>query len=297
MRCAPSLLALPVVAEVVTILDVPLLNSPPISFADLGSVNRTLRDGDVDRTLAHRELATSPFYQDMLMSADGETTALVAYLQEDLTGQALLSERTALRDARDDGRLDATGQTRLAEVARQYADHQAARVDQRAADIAAVRAVLERHRDGAHIFLGGIAMIASDMIDFIDSDLRTFGLSVFVFLILMLTVIFRRLRWVLLPLAGCAMAVAMMMGTLALARWPVTVISSNFVSLLLIICMSMTVHLVVRFRELQGKEPGRDLRELTAEAVHFMFPPILYAALTTMVAFRVPTGQRHPSGD
>ena len=128
-------------------------------------------------------------------------------------------------------------------------------------------------------------MIATDMIDFIDSDLRTFGISVFIFLILMLTVIFRRLRWILLPLTGCAAAVVLMMGTLALARWPVTVISSNFVSLLLIICMSMTIHLVVRFRELQAKEPGGNPRDLVARTVHFMFTPILYTALTTMVAF------------
>ena len=280
-----DLLALPAITDVVTIMDVPLLNSPPISFTDLGSINRTLRDADTDLDLAQRELTTSPFYRDMLMSADGETTALVAYLQEDTVGNALLSERTALRDARYEGALDEAGRRRLNEVTRQYADHTAAITDKRGHDLAAVRAVLDRHREGTRIFLGGVAMIATDMIDFIDSDLRTFGSSVFVFLVLMLTVIFRRLRWVLLPLSGCAAAVAMMMGTLALARWPVTVISSNFVSLLLIICMSMMIHLVVRFRELQEKNPDRSPRQLTADTVHFMFTPILYAALTTMVAF------------
>ena len=280
-----DLLAVPAVTDVVTIMDVPLLNSPPIDFADLGSINRTLRDADTDRELAQRELTTSPFYRDMLMSADGKTTSLVAYLQTDTVGNDLLSERTSLRDARDEGALDEAGQRRLDEVTRQHADHVGAITDKRAGDIAAVRAVLDRHREGTRIFLGGVAMIATDMINFIDSDLRTFGASVFVFLILMLTVIFRRLRWVLLPLSGCAAAVVMMMGTLALARWPVTVISSNFVSLLLIICMSMMIHLVVRFRELQAKDPDSSPRELAASTVHFMFTPILYAALTTMVAF------------
>ncbi len=280
-----DLLAVPAVEDVVTILDVPLLNSPPIDFTELGDTNRTLRDADTDRELAQRELITSPFYSDMLMSKDGETTALAAYLEADTVGNGLLSERTRLRDARREGTLDEAGLQRLDEVTRQYADHMAEVAEKRAGTIAEVRAVLDRHRDGARIFLGGVAMIATDMIDFIDSDLRTFGISVFIFLILMLTVIFRRLRWILLPLAGCAAAVVLMMGTLALARWPVTVISSNFVSLLLIICMSMTVHLVVRFRELQAKEPGGDPRDLVARTVHFMFIPILYAALTTMVAF------------
>lgn len=280
-----DLLAVPAAEDVVTILDVPLLNSPPIDFTELGSTNRTLRDAGVDRELAWRELATSPFYSDMLMSKDGETTALAVYLETDTTGNELLRERTRLRDARREGTLDEAGLRRLDEVTRQYADHMAEVAEQRAGTIAEVRAVLDRHRDEARIFLGGVAMIATDMIDFIDSDLRTFGISVFVFLILMLTVIFRRLRWVLLPLTACAASVVLMMGTLALARWPVTVISSNFVSLLLIICMSMTIHLVVRFRELQGKQPEATPRELVAQTVHFMFIPILYAALTTMVAF------------
>ena len=280
-----DLLAVPAVEDVVTILDVPLLNSPPIDFTELGDTNRTLRDADTDQGLAQRELTTSPFYSDMLMSKDGETTALAAYLKADTVGNELLRERTRLRDARRAETLDEAGLQRLDEVTRQYADHMAEVAEKRADTIAEVRAVLDRHRDGARIFLGGVAMIATDMIDFIDSDLRTFGISVFVFLILMLTVIFRRLRWILLPLTGCAAAVVLMMGTLALARWPVTVISSNFVSLLLIICMSMTIHLVVRFRELQAKEPGGNPRDLVARTVHFMFTPILYTALTTMVAF------------
>ena len=280
-----DLLAVPAVEDVVTILDVPLLNSPPIDFTELGDTTRTLRDADTDQELAQRELTTSPFYSDMLMSKDGETTALAAYLKADTVGNELLRERTRLRDARREGTLDEAGLQRLDEVTRQYADHMAEVAEKRAGTIAEVRAVLDRHRDEARIFLGGVAMIATDMIDFIDSDLRTFGISVFVFLILMLTVIFRRLRWILLPLTGCAAAVVLMMGTLALARWPVTVISSNFVSLLLIICMSMTIHLVVRFRELQAKEPGGNPRDLVARTVHFMFTPILYTALTTMVAF------------
>ena len=280
-----DLLAVPAAEDVVTILDVPLLNSPPIDFTELGSTNRTLRDADADRELARRELTTSPFYSDMLMSKDGETTALAVYLEADTAGDELLLERTRLRDARRDGTLDEAGWLRLEEVTRQYAEHMAGVAEKRADTIAEVREVLDRHRDEARIFLGGVAMIATDMIDFIDSDLRTFGISVFIFLILMLTVIFRRLRWILLPLAGCAAAVVLMMGTLALARWPVTVISSNFVSLLLIICMSMTIHLVVRFRELQGKQLEATPRELVAQTVHFMFIPILYTALTTMVAF------------
>ena len=280
-----DLLELTAIEDVVTLLDVPLLTSPPIDFVELGSVTRTLRDADADRELAARELSSSPFYSELLVSRDGRTTALIAYLAQNTEGNALLHERSQLREAQWDGRLDEAGAGRLAEVSRRYADLQAAYSVQRTADIAAVRAVLERHREGGRMFLGGVAMIASDMIDFIDRDLRLFGTTVFAFLVLMLAIIFRRIRWIVLPLGGCVLTVILMMGTLALARWPVTVISSNFVSLLLIITMAMIVHLIVRFRELQNREPETSTRELVARTIHFMFPPILYTALTTIVAF------------
>ncbi len=280
-----ELLALPAVRDVVSILDVPLLNSPPIDFSELGYTTRTLRDAETDRELAQQELMRSPFYSEMLMSPDGRTTALVAMLKEDTVGEELLDSRTQLRDARREGRLDAQGRQQLAEVTRRYADHSAVMAQRRAENVAAVRAVLDRYRGEARIFLGGVSMIASDMIDFIDRDLHVFGATVFAFLVGMLAVIFRRWRWIALPLLGCSAAVILMMGTLALARWPVTVISSNFVSLLLIITMSMTIHLIVRFRELQANESQAELRDLIRRAVHFMFIPILYSALTTMVAF------------
>ena len=280
-----DLLALPAIEDVVTILDVPLLTAPPIEFAELGRVTRTLRSPDVDLERAAEELSSSPFYSDLLMSRDGRTTALIAYLRADAPGAALLRDRTRLRDARRAGSLDAAGRTELAAVERRHAAHAAAAADERGRTIAAVRAVLDRHRDGARIFLGGVAMIAADMIDFIARDLELFGAAVFLFLVGMLAAIFRRPRWVLLPLAACAGSALLTAGALAAARWPVTVISSNFVALLLIIAMSMTVHLAVRCRELQAAEPGLAPRELAARTARFMFTPILYAALTTMVAF------------
>ena len=280
-----DLLALPAVEDVVTILDVPLLTAPPIEFTELGRVTRTLRSPDVDLEQAARELAGSPFYADLLMSRDGRTSALIVYLRADAAGAALLRDRTRLRDARRAGTLDAAGRTELAAAERRYAAHAAAAADARGRTIAAVRAVLDRHRGDARIFLGGVAMIAADMIDFIARDLELFGAAVFLFLVGMLTVIFRRPRWVLLPLAACAGSALLTAGALAAARWPVTVISSNFVALLLIIAMSMTVHLVVRCRELQAAEPGLAPRALAGRTARFMFTPILYAALTTMVAF------------
>ena len=50
------------VSEVLTILDVPLLNSPKIGFSDLSNEQRTLRDKDIDLSLAKEEFKSSPLY-------------------------------------------------------------------------------------------------------------------------------------------------------------------------------------------------------------------------------------------
>lgn len=280
-----DLLSVPAVEDVVTILDVPLLNSPPISFSELGSVTRTVRDADTDLEMAEEELRTSPFYSNLLMSADGSTTALILYLEGNARGAALLAERTRLRDARADDILDDVGSARLAQVERQYDRHLAAWNEADERTTAQVRTVLDRHRSGVRMFLGGVRMIASDMITFIENDLRLFGIVVFAFLAGFLAIIFRQWRWVLLPLSGAVLASALMVGLLGAVRWPVTVISSNFIALLLIISISMTVHLVVRFREMESLYPQATSADLAGRTVRFMAQPILYTVLTTMVAF------------
>jgi len=148
-----------------------------------------------------------------------------------------------------------------------------------------VREVMERHHDAGSLVLGGVSMIADDMITFIRNDLVTFGLGVFVFLVAMLAIVFRAIRWVVLPLASCFFAGLSMMGLLGLAGWQVTVISSNFISLMLILTMSMNVHLVVRHRQLVRDHPDMAHPERVLMTMQKMFWPCLYTALTTILAF------------
>ena len=128
-------------------------------------------------------------------------------------------------------------------------------------------------------------MIADDMITFIKKDLIIFGIGVFLFLIIMLTIIFRKLRWVLLPLVSCFYAGLLMIGLLGLVGWNVTVISSNFISLMLIITMSMNVHLIVRYRQLHKDFPNFSQHELVLNTTSKMVWPCFYTALTTIMAF------------
>ena len=147
------------------------------------------------------------------------------------------------------------------------------------------REVISKYGEDAKIHLGGIPMIADDMMSYIKSDIVVFGIGVFIFIILTLWFIFRNIKWVIMPLFGCATSVIIMIGFLGLIGWKVTVISSNFIALMLILNMAMNIHLTVRFLQLKKEYPNLTKKEAILEASQKMMLPILYTALTTICAF------------
>ena len=148
-----------------------------------------------------------------------------------------------------------------------------------------IRDVINKYGDNAKIHLGGIPMIADDMIGFIKSDIIVFGIGVFFFIVLTLWMIFRNIKWVIIPLAGCASSVIIMIGLLGLIGWKVTVISSNFIALMLILNMAMNIHVTVRFLQLKKEFNDSSSNELILKTCNKMFMPILYTVLTTICAF------------
>ena len=273
------------VASVVTILDVPLLQSPPISYAELSGGMPTLEDDSLDLNLARIELRDSPFYRDLLVSPDLRTAAVIVYLKSDHVYAELVTRRSELLDRKTDSSLTAAESAELREVVGRISRRQDHINAVQHANIAAVRAVMDRHRGQAELFLGGISMISDDLITFVRNDLKIFGMGVFALLIIMLGIIFRRIRWVVLPMLCCFSAVVAMIGILSAFNWQVTVISSNFVSLQLIITLSIVVHLIVRYREYRAARPEADQRTLVQNTVQTIFTPCLYATLTSMAGF------------
>ena len=128
-------------------------------------------------------------------------------------------------------------------------------------------------------------MIANDMMSFIKKDIIVFGIGVFIFIILTLWFIFKNFRWVLMPLLGCASSVIIMIGLLGLVGWKVTVISSNFIALMLILNMAMNIHLTVRYLQLKKEDQNISKKEAVFQASKKMILPILYTVLTTICAF------------
>ncbi|PKM21719.1 MAG: transporter, partial [Gammaproteobacteria bacterium HGW-Gammaproteobacteria-14] len=203
------------VQTVYSMLDVPLLFSPPASFSDLASNYRTLRDTDVDLTLAQQEFVSeNPIYRDMLVSRDAATTALLVSFARDQHYFELLYRRNDLSLLDHRGELDAQGREELAAVRRTFSEYNSEVQARTAEQIAVFRNILDRHRDEASLFLGGVPMIATDMIQFIRNDLSTFGVGVLLFILITLLIIFRQPRWAGISLLCCGMAALWLTGLL-----------------------------------------------------------------------------------
>jgi predicted RND superfamily exporter protein len=273
------------VESVTSILNVPLINSPKVTVSQLQENTPTLRSASTDIDLARKEFQQSPLYRNLLVSPDGKTTALQVIFKRDVTYHNLLNKRNALREKELQRPLTAQESLKLEKVSHQFKQYSAKLLDQEQADIATVRAILDEHRSKAEIHLGGIPMIVSDMIDYIWHDINVFGVGVLCFLVLLLTVSFRKPRWVVIPMLVCFAAGIGMVGFLGVMEWRVTVVSSNFISLLLIITLSLTVHLIVRYRELHSLAPASQQKSIVWDTVRSKAQPAFYTAITTMVAF------------
>ncbi|MFK7730623.1 MAG: RND family transporter [Pseudomonadales bacterium] len=275
------------VSSVTSMLDVPLLQSPKIKLSELSESLNTLRD-DVDRELVREEFKSSPVYRDLLVSRDASTTAIQVNLKRDTHYVELLERREQLQLLIRDGEASAEQRAEFDTVFQEFRDYQAEFNQQQSLFIDDVRSLLDEfraHGVAKQIHLGGVPMIAADMISFVKSDLLVFGTGIVIFMVCILSIIFRRLRWVSLPVLVCISTVTLMMGFLAFLDWRMTVVSSNFVALLLIVTLSINVHLIVRYRELHGAGEFKSQHQLVRETVHFMFTPCLYTAMTTVVAF------------
>ncbi len=273
------------VESVSSMIDVPLLYSPMRSLQAQRESTLTLMSEGVDRDMARQEFLTSPIYRDMLLGPDGKTTALLLNLKVNNLYIEMVRKRDALRLKRATDGLTETEAQELEEITREFRDYRTRVEAENHARVGKVRTILDDYQGEARLFLGGVSMITADMIAYIKSDLLVFGIAILAFIVLMLTFIFRQLRFVVLPLSICVLTVLLMLGWLSWIDWRLTVISSNFVALLLIMTLAIAIHLVVRYRELHSRYPDWTREQLVLTTVGMMAIPCLYTVLTSLVAF------------
>ena len=248
------------VHNVITILDIPLLNIKDETLTEKLQNFSTLKSEGIDRNEGFEEILNSPVFRNFVISEDGKTTGIIVYLKQKIKEPKFKNqkEKEIFRD----------------EIKRK--NHQ---------NIKDIREVISGYENIAKIHLGGIPMIADDMMTFIKNDIIFFGLGVLIFIIATLWVVFRKLIWIIVPISSCLLSVLIMTGLLGLLGWKVTVISSNFIALMLILTMAMNIHMSTRFLQLKKNHPNINKSELILMTSQKMIWPIVYTVLTTICAF------------
>ncbi len=250
------------VHSVITLLDVPLLNNSDKPLQERLNDFKTLKDDDVDKERGFKEILNSPVFRNFVISENGKTSGIIVNIKKN----PLLKE------------LDNISKEEIEKIRDQIKkeNHR---------NILEIRDVIESYKDIGKIYLGGIPMIADDMMTFIKSDIIVFGLGVLLFIIATLWFVFKKIIWVVVPISSCFFSVIIMIGLLGLLGWKVTVISSNFIALMLILTMAMNIHISTRYLQLKNKFVSKTNLEILTLTTKKMFLPILYTMLTTVIAF------------
>ena len=273
------------VDSVITIIDVPLLKSTDESLMERLKNYKTLAYPEIDRKRGFEEIVNSPIYKNYVISEDGKTSGIVVYLKKDERLAEFIKIKDKYFNQINNQGLTKDEKASYKSFLSEYEDYKNLYNKRNHQNINEIRDVINKYGESAKIYLGGIPMIADDMMSFIKSDIIVFGIGVFIFIIFTLWFIFRNVKWVIMPLLGCASSVIIMIGLLGLIGWKVTVISSNFIALMLILNMAMNIHLTVRFLQLKKEFPQLSKNEAVLQASHKMILPILYTVLTTICAF------------
>ena len=275
------------VDSVLSLLDAPIFFQPKVGLTEVADNLKDLTYEDIDLNLAKDEIINNPIYKELIISKDGMTTAMQVVLRGNNEYDALIKQRYEILDNLD-SREPLTKKTitdlqnnlnfintRISQINNQESEFNKILISN-------IRNTLDKYRDDATIYLGGPSMIATDMMEYIESDLMIFGSAVALIFALMLYLFFGSIWLVILPLINAFLATFITAGFLGYMDWKISVVSSNFIALLLILTISLTVHLLVKINEFKKEF---DFRTSIIKGYDQMFAPCFFAALTTAVAF------------
>lgn len=280
-----ELLELPLVSSVTSLLNVPLLQSPPRPVRELIDNIPTIEAGNVNLTLAQKELLNNPLYAKNVVSMDFKTTSIIINLKYDEQYYTLLDKRNTLRTRSHEDNASTQDIQAYKKSENDFSHYRDSIREAQHQNIIDIRSIMKQHQNEAQMFLGGVNMIADDLITFVKNDLKTYGIIVLLLLIAVLWILFRRLRWVLLPVVTLFASITAGIGFLGLFGFEITVISSNYISLQLILTTSIIIHLIVRYRELASKFPSQKQESLVLHTVISMSKPTFFAVITTIAGF------------
>lgn len=273
------------VESVTTLLDVPLLESPPRAVSEVVKNVRTLSSPDINKTMVQKELTSSPLYAKNLVSDDFKTTAILVNLKEDAKYTELLKKRNVFIELQQKRELNKEEKKEFESSKKAFKEYGYSTRDEVHQLIENVRSTINPFRKDGELFLGGVMMIADDMIGFVKSDIAIYGTAIMLIMVLMLWIIFRQVRFVVLPILVSLCAVVITTGINALIGLEVTVVSSNYVAMQLITTLSLVIHLIVSYREEYALYPHFSQKELLEITLKRMSIPSVFIILTSVAGF------------
>jgi len=128
-------------------------------------------------------------------------------------------------------------------------------------------------------YLAGPAMIVEDTIAFIQNDVLIFGSITFLLFSLLLLTLFRDIWSVTIIMTNALLVMFVTVGFLGLFDWPISIVSSNFLALLLITSIAVSVHILVNLQN------SADAKLSYEEALSEILIPCFYTAITTVAGF------------
>ena len=273
------------VSKSISVLNAPLFESSDLPLIEkIKNIQYIVTPGiEINRAL--NELKNSPVYKKLIINEDATTFGIVVYIKDNKEYLSALKANKIFLDKQQNSKLsekdlkEFESQNKILEKLKKEHNKNLEFYN------IEIRSHISKYKNIADINLSGIPMIADDLISFVKKDITVFGSGVFIFIIITLWFIFRDIRWVIFPLLSCLLSIAIMVGMLGYLNWKVTVISSNFISIMLILTMEINIHYVERYKQLQAEFPKKKENYLTYLTTTKIFTPILYAVLTTALAF------------
>ncbi|MDG0996530.1 MAG: MMPL family transporter [Gammaproteobacteria bacterium] len=270
------------ISAVTSIVNLPLLkqsyNDPETGAAGF----RQIRDAETDISLAAEEFNTSPLYANNFVSLNASTTALKVDIKKNETLDLLIDEKYRLNQAISAEPKNKALKSQLDALEEQVLEQRAVTTQRYANVIAATRSMIAERKDSGEFYLAGAPLISNDIKLFVLNDVRTFGLSILGIMLIVLYAFFRRLSWVLLPLACASLNVLLVTGLIGWLNIQLTVISANFVALLIIFSITLAIHVIIRYQEVSVSGTSTDK---LGEALRQIAVPCIYMILTSAIAF------------
>lgn len=279
---------LDIVESIDSIVTVPLLQSPPKPIKELLKDVPTIESPGIDKNLAKEEFLNSAIYKKNLVSEDFKTTAISVNLKRDDKYFQLIDNRDKylkLKKTRSLNKKESLGYKKASAELKAYRDILR---EKNHFSIVKIREILrdfEKDHPDIKLHLGGVEMIADDMVEFVKYDLETFGFLIIGLLIAILYILLKRVKWVVIALMICTVSLIVTSGLLGLFGWEITVVSSNFISLQLIMNMSLVVHLIIKYKELYEEDSSRSQNDLVLDTVLSMAKPSFFVVITTIAGF------------